>query len=44
MTDRPDERMVIHLFQALDALRMYRVIVTAYAKTVHFFEEILGEL
>lgn len=37
-----DEKTVVYLFRALDALRMYRVIVTTYSKTAQGYEDALG--
>lgn len=40
--DPLEESSVVHLFRALDALRMYRVIVTTYSKTAQYFEDAMG--
>lgn len=40
--DPVDETSTVHLFRALDALRMYRVIVTTYSKTAQYYEDALG--
>lgn len=37
-----DEKTVVYLFRALDALRMYRVIVTTYSKIAQNYEDALG--
>ncbi|MDL2323809.1 hypothetical protein LJC61_01480 [Ruminococcaceae bacterium OttesenSCG-928-A16] len=37
-----DEMITVYLFRALEALRMYRVIVTTCAKTSRFFADTLG--
>lgn len=40
--DPLDEKTIVYLFRALDALRMYRVIVTTYSKVAQTFEDTLG--
>ncbi len=40
--DGLDEKTVVYLFRALDALRMYRVIVTTYSKVAQNYEDSLG--
>lgn len=42
MFDSLDEKVTVYLFRALDALRMYRVIVTTYSKVVQMYEDVLG--
>lgn len=42
LIDPVDEKVTVHLFRALDALRMYRVIVTTYSKVQQYFEDALG--
>lgn len=37
-----DEKTTVYLFRALDALRMYRVIVTTYSKVAQNYEDTLG--
>jgi DNA-binding SARP family transcriptional activator len=40
--DVADENSMVYLFRALDALRMYRVIVTTYSKTAQYYKDALG--
>lgn len=40
--DPLDERITVFLFRAMDALKMYRVIVTTYSKTSQQYEDALG--
>ncbi len=40
--DPLDDRIAVYLFRALDALRMYRVIVTTYSKTAQNYRDTLG--
>ena len=40
--DSLDEKTTVYLFRAMDALKMYRVIVTTYSKVVQHFEDALG--
>lgn len=40
--DSLDDKTVVYLFRALDALRMYRVIVTTYSKIAQGYEDALG--
>ncbi len=40
--DPLDEQTVVYLFRALDALRMYRVIVTTYSKVAQNYGDTLG--
>ncbi len=40
--DPLDDKSVVYLFRALDALRMYRVIVTTYSKAAQSYEDTLG--
>lgn len=40
--DHLDEKTTIYLFRALEALRMYRVIVTTYSKVLQNYEDALG--
>ncbi|MGD9559683.1 MAG: BTAD domain-containing putative transcriptional regulator [Oscillospiraceae bacterium] len=40
--DELDEKVMIYLFRAMDALRMYRVIVTTYSKMAQHYEDALG--
>ena len=42
MFDSLDEKTTVYLFRALDALRMYRVIVTTYSKVAQQYEDALG--
>ncbi|MFV0412375.1 MAG: BTAD domain-containing putative transcriptional regulator [Oscillospiraceae bacterium] len=42
MIDPVDEASTVFLFRALEALRMYRVIVTSYSKTSRYFEDTFG--
>ncbi len=42
LIDPLDERTVVFLFRALEALKMYRVIVTTYSKVSQNFEDTLG--
>ena len=44
LIDQVDENSTVHLFRALDALRMYRVIVTTYSKTMQYYEDTLGSM
>lgn len=40
--DQADEKIVTYLFRALEALRMYRVIVTTHSKTAQYFADTIG--
>ncbi|NLW78600.1 MAG: hypothetical protein GXY32_04200 [Ruminococcaceae bacterium] len=37
-----DEKITVYLFRAMDALKMYRVIVTTYSKMAQHYEDALG--
>ncbi len=40
--DALDEKTTVYLFRAMDAMKMYRVIVTTYSKVMQHFEDALG--
>lgn len=37
-----DEKALVYMFRAMEALRMYRVIVTTYSKTAQYFADSVG--